>query len=198
RVLKDCVTLSFRFNVISRLGTHELEKRFNEAALGLQSGSVTRASGVRGLLQAVYVDDDQFRADFEVFRQSISSKGKKIIRYILCELERQNSGHDLSWSTASATIEHILPDHLDDHWATIFSEDEHDRYVERLGNYALLEHGKNRGIGQLPFADKSLAFETSQYGLTSELSAFVEWSPTIINERQKRLAKLATSVWRFP
>ena len=102
----------------------KLEKRFNEAALGLQNGSVTKASGARGLLQAVYVDDDQFRADFEVFRQSISSKGKKIIRYILCELERQHSGQDLSWSTASATIEHILPDHLDEHWATIFSEDE--------------------------------------------------------------------------
>jgi hypothetical protein len=69
--------------------TPELEKRFNEAALGLQSGSVTKASGVRGLLQVVSVDDDQFRADFEVFRQSVSRKGKKIIRYILGELERQ-------------------------------------------------------------------------------------------------------------
>lgn len=52
KILRDCVTLSFRFNVISRLGTHELEKRFNEAALGLESGAVTKASGVRGSLQA--------------------------------------------------------------------------------------------------------------------------------------------------
>ncbi len=198
KVLKDCVTLSFRFNVISRLGTHELEKRFNEAALGLQNGAVIKASGVRGLLQAVYVDDDQFRADFEVFRQSVSSKGKKIIRYILCELERKNSGHDLSWMSASATIEHILPDHLNGQWATIFSEDEHDRYVERLANYALLEYGKNKGIGQQPFANKAVVFETSQYGLTKELAAATEWTPAMINERQKRLARLATTVWRFP
>jgi len=197
KVLKDCVTLSFRFNVISRLGTHELEKCFNEAALGLQHGTVTKASGVRALLQPVYVDDDQFRADFEVFRQSVR-RGKKIIRYILCELERQNSGHDLSWSTASATIEHILPDHLDDHWSTIFSEDEHDRYVERIGNYALLKYGKNKGIGQQPFAEKAVVFATSQYGLTSDLASSDEWTQVAINERQKRLAKLATTVWRFP
>jgi hypothetical protein len=104
----------------------------------------------------------------------------------------------LNWSTVSATIEHILPDHLDDQWAAIFSEDEHDRYVERLGNYALLEYGKNKGIGQQPFADKAVVFETSQYGLTKELGSFDEWTPAAINERQKRLARLATTVWRFP
>jgi hypothetical protein len=197
KVLKDCVTLSFRFNVISRLGTHELEKRFNEAALGLQSGAIAKAAGVRGLLQSVYVDDDQFRADFEVFRQPVSSKGKKMIRYILCELERQNSGHDLSWNDAKATIEHILPDNLDDHWATLFSADEHDRYVERLGNYTLLEPGKNKEIGQLPFAEKAVVFETSQYGLTQEIGSLPEWTPLVLNERQRRMARLATTVWRF-
>lgn len=198
RVLKDCVTLSFRFNVISRLGTHELEKRFNEAALGVESGAVTNAADVRKLLANVYVDDDQFRADFEVFRQTTSSKGKKVIRYILCELERQNSGQDLNWTTAEATIEHILPDNLDDYWATIFSEDEHARYVDRLGNYALLEYGKNKGIGQKPFSDKAVVFVTSQYGLTKDFSSFGEWSPAVIVDRQKKLARMATTVWRFP
>jgi hypothetical protein len=143
------------------------------------------------------VDDDQFRADFEVFRQAVSSKGKKIIRYILCELERQNSGQDLNWSTAEATIEHILPDSLDAHWETLFTEDEHARYVERLGNYTLLEYGKNKGIGQQAFARKSVVFETSQYGLTRALAATGEWTPAAITERQKRLARLATTVWRF-
>jgi len=198
KVLKDCVTLSFRFNIISRLGTHELEKRFNEAALGIDSTEVITASGVRGLLAAVYVDDDQFRADFEVFRQAVSSKGKKIIRYIFCELETQFSGHDSNWATANATIEHILPDSIDDQWLSIFTEDEHVRDSDRLGNYALLEHGKNRGIGQRPFAEKSEVFKTSQYGLTKDLANFEDWSPATISQRQKKLANLATAIWRFP
>jgi hypothetical protein len=101
KVLKDCVTLSFRFNVISR--------------------------------------------------------------YILCEVERQNSGQDLSWNTSNATIEHILPDHLDEEWGEIFSEDEHARFVERLGNYALLKKGKNKDIGQELFDAKKEVFVTSQY-----------------------------------
>jgi hypothetical protein len=198
KVLRTCVILSFRFNVISRLGTHELEKRFNEAALALENGIVTKASGVRDLLRAVYVDDDQFMADFEVFRLPTSSKGKKILRYILCELERRHSGHDSSWNTTTATIEHILPGSLDDHWAASFSEEEHARYVDRLGNYALLEHGKNKSLAQKPFAEKAPVYGTSQYGLTKDVAGAAEWTGEAIAGRQKELAKLATAVWRFP
>lgn len=198
RVLKDCVTLSFRFNVISRLGTHELEARYNEGALAIKEGKSKAAAGTRDSLMSVYVDDDQFRADFEVFRQATSMKGKKIIRYILCELERQHSGHDLAWSNSNATIEHILPDHLDEEWGRIFSEDEHARYVDRLGNYALLEKGKNKDIGQKPFDQKKEVFATSQYGLTTDIVELDEWTMTTLNKRQKDLAAIATSVWRFP
>lgn len=198
RVLKDCVILSFRFNVISRLGRHELETRFNQAALAIQAGTVYNASGVRKSLAPVYVDDDQFRADFEVFRQPVSNKGKKLIRYILCELECRNSGQDLNWATTSATIEHILPEKLDDHWASDFSEEEHDRNVERLGNYALLEYGKNKEIGHQPFEIKAPVFGTSQYGLTNELTEREKWTPADIADRQRKLARLATAVWQFP
>ncbi len=198
KVLQDCVTLSFRFNVISRLGTHELEARYNEAALGIEKGDATTASAARNNLQSVYVDDDQFRADFEVFRQATSTKGKKIIRYILCELEKQHSGQDLSWSSSNATIEHILPDHLDEAWSEVFSEDEHARYVERLGNYALLERGKNKDIGQALFDVKKVVFAQSQYQLTKDLDDLEEWTTATLNKRQKELAALATTVWRFP
>ena len=198
KVLGDCVTLYFRFNVISRLGTHELEKRYNDAALGVDSNQLSTAAGVRGLLRPVYVDDDQFRADFEVFRQPINSKGRRIIRYILCELECQTSQQDLKWSTTGATIEHILPDQLDGAWGMIFSDDEHARYVERLGNYALLEYGKNKTIGQDLFSGKATIFQTSQYSLTKDLASFHEWTPAMIAERQRKLAKIATAVWRFP
>lgn len=198
KMLKDCVTLSFRFNVISRLGTHELEARYNEAALGIEQERFTTASEARKGLKPVYVDDDQFRAAFEVFRQATSTKGKKVIRYILCELERQHSGQDLSWSSSTATIEHILPDRLDEEWAETFSEDEHARYVERLGNYALLEKGKNKEIGQEIFDVKKKVFMTSQYQLTKDLGDLDEWTMATLNKRQKDLAALATTVWRFP
>lgn len=197
-ILRDCVALSFRFNVISRLGTHELERRYNEAALGIETGALTTPAAVRGRLMPVYVDDDQFKADFEVFRQPATSKGKRLLRYILCELERQHSGQDLTWSATTATIEHIAPASLDDGWEGLFSSEEHLRLVDRLGNYALLERGKNRDIGQKPFEQKAEVLKTSQYKLTAGLAENDEWTPARITQRQRELARMATTVWRFP
>lgn len=197
-VLRDCVMISFRFNVISRLGTQELERRYNDAALNIERDGMRTPADLRQTLRAVYVDDDQFRADFEVFRQATSTSGKRVLRYILCELERQFSGHDVAWHATSATVEHILPESLGEDWRELFSEDMHQRYVDRLGNYALLERGKNKEAGQQAFTGKKDVFETSQYGLTQQLAETDEWGPSAIQERQRRLARLATAVWRLP
>lgn len=198
KVLRDCVTVSLRFNVVSRLGTHELEKRYNEAALRVENQEARTPRDVRNILLPVYVDDDQFRADFEVFRQPCTTKGKQLIRYLLCALERQHSRQDVSWHATESTIEHILPDSLDEIWSETFSEDEHIRYVDRLGNYALLEQGKNKDLAQKPFDSKKVAFSTSQYGLTRDVAACDDWSKDNIAQRQRKLAKIALTVWRFP
>ena len=197
-VLRDCVAISFRFNVISRLGTQELERRYNDAALKIERDGVRTPAELRQTLRSVYVDDDQFRADFEVFRQPTSTRGKRLLRYILCELEKQFSGHDFAWHATSATVEHILPESLSDDWADLFSEENHQRYVDRLGNYALLERAKNKEAGQQLFTGKKAVFGTSQYHLTQRLSEIDEWNPSAIQERQRRLARLATTVWRLP
>jgi len=118
--------------------------------------------------------------------------------YILCELEKQFSGHDFAWHSTSATVEHILPESLSDDWADLFSEKNHQRYVNRLGNYALLERGKNKEAGQQPCNGKKAVFGTSQYHLTQRLSEIDEWNPSAIQSRQRHLARLATTVWRLP
>ena len=197
-VLRDCVAISFRFNVISRLGTQELERRYNDAALKIELDGIRAPSDLRQTLRPVYVDDDQFRADFEVGRQATSTRGKRLLRYILCELERQFSGHDLAWHATSATVEHILPESLSEDWGELFSEETHQRYVDRLGNYALLERGKNKAAGQQKFTSKKAVYETSQYRLTQQLAESDEWSPSAIQECQRRLARLAATVWKLP
>ena len=196
--LRDCTTVSLRFNVVSRLGTHELEKRYNEAALQVENQKARTPRDIRTTLLPVYVDDDQFRADFEVFRQACTTKGKQLIRFLLCALEHQHSHHNVSWWTTEATIEHILPDSLDETWLKTFSEDEHARCVDRLGNYALLEQGKNKDLGQKPFDAKKRSFATSQYRLTQDIAQSDDWNKEGIAQRQRKLANLALAVWRFP
>ncbi|MEX0867587.1 MAG: DUF262 domain-containing HNH endonuclease family protein [Pirellulales bacterium] len=196
-VLRDCATLSFRFNVISRLSTHELEKRYNEAAVAVETRKIGPRE-IRRLLASVYVTDEEFKADFAVYRRATSTTGKRLIRYILCRLERQKSGADIGWHSTRSSIEHVLPERPNTEWERVFNEEEHERYVARLGNYALLESGKNKDAEQLPFDDKKSIFAASQYELTKELSQYPDWTVEQIKNRQRDLARLATAVWRFP
>ncbi len=197
-VLRDCVTLSMRFNMVARRGTHELEKRYNLAAIAVTEGRAETAAEIRKFLLPAYVDDEEFRSDFERYQLPRSPKGKKLVRYVLCELEHQNSGQDLSWGSLRATIEHIVPESLTAEWEECFPSTRHAELVDRLGNFALLESGLNNQIGQEPFSEKVLAFRKSQYQLTQELGQLSEWTPAALTERQKGLAKMATAIWRFP
>lgn len=199
-VLRICAIISFRFNVISRLGRHELENRYNEAALAIQEGRAKSLAEVRAFLKPVYVDDEHFRADFEIFRlPAKSSKDKALIRYVLCELERQHSGQDIAAEASEATLEHVLPLNPGEHWAEAFTSDDHERYSDRLGNYTLLEKKLNMSeAGNKGFADKQRIYAASQYALTRKLGELSDWNPESLKERQVRLAKLATAVWKLP
>jgi hypothetical protein len=70
--------------------------------------------------------------------------------------------------------------------------------VDRLGNYALLEQGKNKDLGQKPFDAKKRSFATSQYRLTQDIAQYDDWNKEGIAQRQRKLANLALAVWRFP
>ena len=84
----------------------------------------------------------------------------------------------------------------------MYPADKWDNDVYRLGNLTLLEASPNRHIGNKPYADKCPAYDRSSYRLSREISRMApeQWTPELVNERQIRLAKVATQVWKsnFP
>jgi hypothetical protein len=95
------------------------------------------------------------------------------------------------------TIEHILPQSPQAGWEA-FSDRDLEHFVYRLGNMALLEAGKNKAIENRPYADKRPVLQTSAIKLTRELAEEnAEWTPERIGQRQEKLARLATAVWRI-
>jgi hypothetical protein len=71
-------------------------------------------------------------------------------------------------------------------------------HVHRLGNYLLLEPKLNRGqAANGPLEDKKAAYAQSQYPSTRTFD-WDTWNPRTIDERQARLARVATAVWRLP
>jgi hypothetical protein len=128
--------------------------------------------------------------------KTTASRNEKIVRYILCALERQASGHDYDFESATFNLEHVLPQSPSSGWGT-FTDEELDTLVYRLGNMAMLEVKANRDAGNGDFESKKAAYATSHFALTRRIEAEnQDWTPARIDARQRALAKLATSVWR--
>ena len=195
RVLRTCLVISLRYNMICQKNPSRLEEAYNVVAVGIREGKLTTAKQVTDGLGPIYVSDEEFKNAFETSTISTRSKSK-LVSYILCKLEQHLSQADLDFENSAATIEHILPENPGSVWDEAFDEDARERFTYRLGNYTLLERTPNRTIGNSEFVAKRAIYEKSQYRITREI-VDQEWTPDSISKRQAVMAKWATSVWRL-
>jgi len=198
RVLRACVIVSFRYNIIGGLSPSEQERVYNDVAAGITKGALKTALDIIKALRPVYPSDEQFRAAF-VERQirTTSSRNRQIVRHVLFEIERQVSGTAFDADSKSYSIEHVLPEHPDDSWAT-FSDDQADRCLYRLGNMTPLSAGVNRGVGNGAYAEKSAVYAQSEFEITRRIASENDsWNPDRVATRQTWMAAQATAIWRL-
>lgn len=198
-VIRACVIISFRYNVIGSQPTNEQERVYNQVAEKISAGKLADANAVLMAMATIYPGDDAFRANFaEKSMRTTQSRNKRIIRYILCELEKQLTGTALDFDSDSFNIEHILPENPETGWE-MFSEDELEALVYRLGNLTLLQKGANKDIGNKPYAAKKPIFAASPIGITKKVAEDnADWTPERLAARQNWMANQATAIWRVP
>ncbi len=195
RILRICAVLSFRYNVIAGLNPNLQEVSFNRAARGVYKGTITNATQVAQELKDIYPTDEDFVNSFST-KILNTKRSKKLVRYIMYALENQMAGTDRNFEDESGTIEHILPENPSEQWEQFFSIEEQPSYIYRLGNYTLLETGKNIECQNSPYPEKLPIYKTSQYRMTNSID-YPEWTQSQISSRQRMLAKVATSIWRI-
>lgn len=195
-LLRFCMLISIRYTVISDLNPSELERVYNEVAVKVEQREINSTGQLRESLREVAVSDEDFRDAFSRKSLPASGRSKKVVRYLLCAMERQLGHPDVMDESCAATIEHILPENLTGSWEEIYSHEQHERFVHRLGNYTLLDPSRNRDSGNLPFQAKLAGLQQSGYLMTNRISAG-EWTPQAIEARQKEMAGWAATVWKF-
>lgn len=196
-LLRATSVIAFRYNVIGSQHAGEQERVYHAAAMQLQKDLSCRLQSVLNVLKPIYPTDDAFRQDFaEKSIKTTQSRNAKIVRYILCELERQAGGVELDAESSAYSIEHVLPQSPDQGWEA-FPDRDLDNGIFRLANMVLLESGKNKDLGNKPYSDKRPVIATSNIQLTKNLAnENDEWTPARLDKRQKQLARMATAIWR--
>jgi len=196
KVLRIVSVITFRYTIIGGLHTNLKEDIYNRAAIKISNKELTKASTIAKEVKSLYTTDKDFKNDFST--ATISTKrGKKLVRYILFEIENHLAQTDTDYEDSPATIEHILPENAGDEWEANFPVPIQESLVYRLGNYTLLEDDKNRECGTKNFEIKKEIYQTSQYEMSKQIVAAV-WTPNTLDNRQTRLSDYASSSWRLP
>jgi hypothetical protein len=198
RILRSIVVVSFRYNVICNLQTHEQERLYNDIAQKIASRTHSKPADVIAALNPVYPDDNQFKAAFsEKELRTTNSRNKKVVRYILFEIERQQSGQEFDFESATYSLEHILPENPSREWDDI-EENSQDRLIYRIGNMTPLETGKNRDVGNKAYAVKRSVYQHSPFHITRAVAEhYNTWNAEKIEARQKQLASVAAGIWKI-
>ena len=198
RIVTSVAVISFRYNVICNLQAHEQERIYNNIAWKVSTGAYTHQSDILAALREVYPDDSHFKAAFsEKELRTINSRSKKVVRYILFEIERQRSGKDFDFESSTYNLEHILPEHPSEAWSHI-QEAKQDQLIYRIGNMTPLETSKNREVGNGDYASKRSVYEKSAFQITSAVAEHYEtWNEQKIESRQKQLASMAAGIWKI-
>lgn len=196
-LLKACVTISFRYNVIGSQPTNEQERVYYAAAQKLSNAEINNAAQVLEALKPVYPADEAFRGAFaDKIIRTTNSRNLRIVRYILCALERQLNNTDHDFESDTFNVEHVLPQNPGEGWPA-FSDEEVEAMAYRIGNMALMAKGANKDIGNAAFAVKKPVLAASAFELTRKVAEDnADWTPERIAARQKNLARLASTVWR--
>jgi hypothetical protein len=196
-LLRACVMISFRYNVIGSLPAGEQERVYNQVAEKISRGELNSIAKVFAGLSSIYPGDDAFRAAFaDKILRTTQSRNRRIVRYILCQLEKQHSKQECDFDSDTFNLEHILPQNPSAGWEA-FSEEEIEAMVFRLGNMTLMQTSANRDQGSSDYAAKRPAYATSSFALTRKIAQEnAEWNPERIATRQNWMARQATSIWR--
>jgi len=153
-----------------------------------------KTSKIKEKLKDAVVSDDKFKDKFSEWLLESST----ISRYVLYELENIYAGerNEELRPVTKLTWEHILPDKHEEFWSDF---PDADNYVKRLGNMTILKGKLNSRIKNKDFSTKKEeAYESSALKINIQtVNSHDEWTPEIIDKRQKEFAEKAVDIWGF-
>ncbi len=145
---------------------------------------------------------DQIFEDAFTTKELYNSRELNFSRHVLQELDKsmQPFGEYPDYSTIY-TIEHILPQTLNDHWKTYLVADalhySLPTITNTIGNLCLNSQPANSSFGQKPYIEKQVAYTDISALARDVKKRTVTWNIAAIELRSKDLAQQALQIWKW-
>ena len=130
--------------------------------------------------------------------QTLRSKGTKYLLYLLETYSPYPKGLP-SFDDDTITIEHIMPQTLNNQWENYLTTETLENYeslLHRLGNLTLTNY--NGEMSNKSFDDKKEIYKDSKFYYTTHLVRYNKWQINEINNRSQMLANEACKIWNLP
>jgi len=124
---------------------------------------------------------------------------KQYSKLILGKIEEHNTKVAVDFRNKKVTIEHIMPQTLEDSWKVELGEhfsEIHKTYLHNIGNLILTEF--NSEIGNKPFEEKKKKLATSSLNYRLDIINRNTWNEESIKEHQKNMVKWFLSTFPLP
>jgi len=193
KAFRQFVFWTVRFLIAGGGRTGATEEGLAKAAKEVTDGRIDTSVKLANQLKDVIPTDLTFENRFATASVSKNS----LARYYLRAMEQQKLRvAEPEWIPNDNTVinlEHVLPENPETGWK--IDEAVASAYFKRIGNLVLLQKGVNVDIGNSDFETKKQAYKNSTFSLTKEVANKATWGSKEIEDRQKRLAKIAVKTW---
>jgi hypothetical protein len=149
----------------------------------------------------VWISDQEFE-DAVTNKTAYRRNDLPFSRMLLMEIDKrlQSYGQLPDYSTVG-TIEHMIPQSLDDRWKKYLGAEAEDDYlpiiVNTIGNLCLLSGPANSAAGQDPFEAKKAGYSPLT-ALARQIKEHTgRWDMKAVRERSQKLAKEAVQIWAW-
>lgn len=172
-----------------------LERHYALKAQAVSKGEIGTAKALSKSMVDVIPPDVLFQTAFTEARVSRSTLAKYYLRAMELFIKGADpEPHFVLNDDESINLEHILPENPGPGWGHV-PQELAEAYYRRIGNMVLMQAKKNVKIGNGPFKEKKAVFKDSPYLLTKDVASEINWGPSHIVARQKRLAEIAVKTW---
>ena len=215
KIIRLTINYIFRLSICG-MGTHGLGERFIEL---IKKINIFIASAETERQEKTFYEciDAGFASthgqkqfpDDERFAQALQTRNiynPKTTQYLLGKLENHGYKGSLNYKDAKYTIEHIMPQNLDDRWKEDLQKWGenggylYENYLHTLGNLTLVD--ENAKLSNKPFEEKrdgDKGYKDNRIiTLNKDIINQDKWGEAQIKARAENLAKMALEIWTKP
>ncbi len=130
-------------------------------------------------------------------------KGGKMAKYLLLRLdmEMQEEHFPGYANIPTITVEHILPRRPQGEWLSVFTKEDIDKIVNKLGNLTLLNKRRNSRASNYDFKKKKEKYfdvKRNPFAITAMLKEYNKWDMNSFKERHNKLLEKAFEIYLPP